>query len=317
MRLQSHRFPVSGGGLCRDSTALIHPAWSIPNHLKAHPHEPRVAHVRFSVLPPNLSKWYRLARPAMSRISKIRPGHPPSVAFFLIATAILAGGCHRPRSKSDGDTTTISDRSQLSQTLVGKRITIRGGLFRFKCGPGIQFEDGAVVCLVDIPQKSGLNDPYAEMYEKLVEATGTLRFGHDSTPLDETRPTQQQHDHYYLETEIAQLRVISNYYSSATESTAKSHLSALVGKRITIRGKLQDFGFPVCLAIQLDDEEVVCLEDRRTHPYPGMIEKRVEATGTLRFFHDPTVMDENMPGPRVPDHYYFETETTQVRLITN
>lgn len=236
-------------------------------------------------------------------------------AFLLIAVAILAVGCHRPRSKSDGDTTTISDRSQLSQTLVGKRVAIRGGLFRFKCGPGIQFDDGAVVCLVDIPPKSGLDDPYAEMYEKLVEATGTLRFGHDSTRLDETRPTQEQHDHYNLETGIAQLRVTSNYYSSATESIAKSHLSALVGKRTTIRGKLLHFGLPVCLGIQLDDEEVVCLEGKRTHPYHGMIEKRVEATGTLRFFHDPTVMDDTMPGARVVDHYYFEAETTQVRLI--
>jgi hypothetical protein len=240
-----------------------------------------------------------------------------SAAFFLIAIAILAGGCHRPRSKSDGDTTTISAKSQLSQTVVGKRITIRGGLFRFKCGPGIQFDDGAVVCLVDIPPKSGLDDPYAEMYEKLVEATGTLRFGHDSTPLDETRPTQQQHDHYYLETATAQLRVISNYYSSTTESTAKSRLSALVGKRITIRGKLLSFSIVCGLGILLDNEDLVCLEGKRTHPYPGMFEKRVEATGTLRFFHDPSVMDENMPPARAPDHYYFETETTQVRLTPN
>lgn len=241
----------------------------------------------------------------------------PDWAAFLIVVAILAGGCHHPRSKNDGDTTAISAGSQLSQALVGKRITIRGGLFRFKCGPGIQFDDGVVVCLVDIPPKSGLDDSYAEMYEKLVEVTGTLRFGHDSKPLDETKPTQQQHDHYYLETQIAQLRIISNYYSSTTESTAKSHLSALVGKRITIRGKLLGFGFPSCLGILLDDEEVVCLEGKRTHPYTGMFEKRVEATGTLRFFHDPRVMDENMPPARVPDHYYFETETTQMRLTPN
>lgn len=238
-------------------------------------------------------------------------------AFLLIAAAILAGGCHRPRSKSDGDTTTISDRSQRSQTLVGKRVTIRGGIFRFKCGPGIQFDDGAVVCLVDIRPKFGLDDPYAEMYEKLVEATGTLRFGHDSTPLNETETTQQQHDHYYLETEAAQLRVTSNFYTSAQEATAKSQLSALVGKRITIRGKLLDVGFPSCPGILLDNQEVVCLEGRRTHPYPGMFEKQVEATGTLRFFHDPTVMDENNPPARAPDHYFFETKTTQVRLVAN
>lgn len=242
-------------------------------------------------------------------------------AFLLIAVAILAGGCHRPYSKSDGDTTAISAGSQLSQTLVGKRITTRGGLFRFKCGPGIQFDDGHVVCLVDSPPKSGLYDPYAEMYEKLVEATGTLRFYHASTPQDGTGPTQGQHDHYYFEKETTQVRIIANYTNDAAASVASSQLSGLVGKRTTIRGKLRDFGFPVCLAIQLDDEEVVCLEDKRpkpiSDPYPGMFEKRVEATGTLRFFHDLTVMDENIPTPRVPDHYYFETETTQVRLIPN
>lgn len=242
-------------------------------------------------------------------------------AFLLIAVAILTGGCHRPRSRSDGDTTTISAGSQLSQTLVGKRITIRGGLFRFKCGPGIQFDDGHVVCLVDIPPKSGLDDPYAEMYEKLVDATGTLRFYHDSAPPDARTPLERQHDHYYLEKNTTQVRIIANYTNEAAASMARSQLSALVGKRTTIRGKLQDFVFPVCLAIQLDDGEIVCLEDPRpkpiSDPYPGMLEKRVEATGTLRFFHDPTVMDENMPGPRVPDHYYFETETTQVRLIAN
>jgi hypothetical protein len=40
-------------------------------------------------------------------------------AFSVTAIAILAGGCHRPRSKNDGDTTAISAGSQLSQTLVG------------------------------------------------------------------------------------------------------------------------------------------------------------------------------------------------------
>jgi hypothetical protein len=244
-----------------------------------------------------------------------------SAAFVLIAISILVGGCNHLPSKNNGDTRVISARSQLSQTLVGNRITIRGGLFRFKCGPGIQFDDGAVVCLLDIPPKSGLDDPYAEMYEKLVEATGTLGFYHASAPLDETRSAHGQHDHYYLEKETTQVRVVANYTNEVAASTARSRLSALVGKRITIRGKLQHFGLPVCLAIELDDGEIVCLEDPRPKPifdpYPGMLEKRVEATGTLRFFHDPTVMDENAPPARVPDHYYFESETTQVRLVPN
>jgi len=159
------------------------------------------------------------------------------------------------------------------------------------------------------------------MYEKLVEATGTLRFYRASTPLDETRSTHGQHVHYYLEKDTTQVGIIANYTNDAAASAARSQLSALVGKRITIRGKLQNFGFPVCLAIQLEDEEIVCLEDKRpkpiSDPYPGMFEKQVEATGPLRFFHDPTVMDENIPTPRVPDHYHFESETTQSRLVPN
>jgi hypothetical protein len=242
-------------------------------------------------------------------------------AFLLIALAILVGGCNHSRPKNDGETTAITAGSQLSQALVGKRVTIRGGLFKFKCGPGIQFDDGGVVCLADIPPKSVSDDSYAEMYEKLVEATGTLRFYHASTPLEETRPTQGQHDHYYLKKGTTKVRIIANHTNDAAASVANSQLSGLVGKRTTIRGKLRDFGFPVCLAIQLDDEEVVCLEDKRpkptSDPYRGMLEKRVEATGTLRFFHDLTVMDENIPTPRVPDHYYFEPETTQVRLVPN
>lgn len=248
------------------------------------------------------------------------PNRLASTAFFLLAIALLAGGCKHPRSKDDGVTATISARSQLAQTLVGKRVTIRGGLFRFKCGPGIQFDDGAVVCLVGISPKSGSDDPYSEMYEKLVEATGTLRFYYASAPLDEPPSTPvQQHDHYYLQNEVSQVRIIANYTNDVAASLARSKLSALVGKRITIRGKLQNFVLPVCLAIELDDGDIVCLEDPRpkpiSDPYPGMLERRVEATGTLRFFHDPTVMDENMPGARVPDHYYFESETTRVRLI--
>ena len=81
-----------------------------------------------------------------------------------------------------------------------------------------------------------------------------------------------------------------------TVSAAGSQLSqALVGKRITIRGKLLPVGFQCGPSIEPDDEEAICLEDIRPKPpYLGMFEKRVEAIGTLRFFHDPTPMDENV-----------------------
>src|ERR1700753_477130 len=121
-----------------------------------------------------------------------------SPAFFLLVIAILAGGCHT-RPKDDDQTSTVSAGSQLSQTLVGKRVTVRGGLFRFKCGPGIQFDDGVVGCLVDIPPKTGLDDAYAQNYEKLVEATGILGCSHASTSLGDIGSMRGQHDHYFFE----------------------------------------------------------------------------------------------------------------------
>src|SRR5256885_2115930 len=142
--------------------------------------------------------------------------------------AILIQVLKQRVSRGMRDTEKGGPNGQLSQTLVGKRITIRGKLFMFKCGPGIQFDDGGVVCLVDIPRKSILDDPYTEMYEKPVEATGTLGFYHDSTPLDETRSTQRQHDHYYFEKKTTQVRLITNYVDNTTASAARSQLSALV-----------------------------------------------------------------------------------------
>jgi hypothetical protein len=247
-----------------------------------------------------------------------------SAAFLLIVVAILAGGCNHPGSQNKGSSTTASIAvSQLSPSLAAKRITVRGKLFMFKCGQGIQLDNGDVVCLVDMPSRSAFGDPYAGMNDKPpLEVTGTLRFFHDSTPPDAGRPLEREHDHYYFEYPTTQMRLMTEYMNNDTVSAAASQLSqALVGKRITIRGKLQFFGFPACIAIELDDGEIVCLEDKRpksvSDPYPGMLEKRVEATGTLRFFHDATVMDENIPSSRVLDHYYFETETTQVRLFRN
>jgi hypothetical protein len=113
---------------------------------------------------------------------------------------------------------------------------------------------------------------------------------------------------------------MTEYMNNDAVSAAASQLSqALVGKRIIIRGKLL---LVKCgPSIELDDGEIVCLEQKVlksvSEPYRGMYEKRVEATGTLRFFHDTTPMDENVPAQRIQDHYYFEAETTQVKLLAN
>lgn len=244
-----------------------------------------------------------------------------SEAFLLATIAILAGGCNHPGPENNASSTTAPVAvSQLSPSLAGKRITVRGKLFMFKCGQGVQLDNGDVVCLVDMPPKSDFGDPYAGMNDKPpLEVTGTLRFFHDSTPPDAGRPLERQHDHYYFEYSTTQVRLMTEYMSNNTVSAAASQLSqALVGKRITIRGKL--LLFKCGPSVELDDGEAVCLQDMQpkpiSHPYPGMFEKRVEATGTLRFFHDPTPMDENVPAQRLQDYYYFDRATTQVRLIT-
>ena len=205
-----------------------------------------------------------------------------STAFFLIAIAILTGGCKHPRSKDDGANTAVPVIiSQLSPSLAGKRITVRGKLFMFKCGQGIGLDSGQAICLVGMPPKPGFDDPFAGVDDKPIEVTGTLRFFHDSIPLDTTRPTLWQHDHYYFEKETTQVRIMTEYIANTKVSSAESQLSqALVGKRITIRGKVLELvGLKCGPGIELDDGETVCLENYE--PYPGMFDKRVEATGTL------------------------------------
>ena len=164
-----------------------------------------------------------------------------SAAFLLATIAVLAGGCNRPGSKDSGSNATAPVAvSQLSPSLAGKRITVRGKLFMFKCGQGIQLDNGDVVCLVNMPPKSAFGDPYAGMNDKPpLEVTGTLRFFHDSTPPDAGRPLERQHDHYYFEYSTTQVRLMTEYMNNSTISAGASQLSqALVGKRITIRGKL-------------------------------------------------------------------------------
>jgi hypothetical protein len=245
-----------------------------------------------------------------------------STAFFLIAIAILTGGCKHPRSKDDGANTAVPVAvSQLSPSLAGKRITVRGKLFMFKCGQGIGLDSGQAICLVGMLPKPGFDDPFAGVDDKPIEVTGTLKFFHDSIPLDTTRPTLWQHDHYYFEKETTQVRIMTEYIADTRVSSAGSKLSqALVGKRITIRGKL--LAFKCGGGIQLDDEETVCLEQMHRKPifkdpYPEMYDKRVEATGILRFYHDPTPIDETTASQRAEDYYYFEYEITQVRLVPN
>ena len=97
---------------------------------------------------------------------------------------------------------------------------------------------------------------------------------------------------------------------------------AVVGKQITIRGKFSLLG-KVGPYIVLDDQRVVYLEATKGSftwgkPYSEMEGKVVAATGTLRFYHEPPVAEPAGGAVAVQrgyDHFYFDAETAQVRLI--
>jgi hypothetical protein len=95
---------------------------------------------------------------------------------------------------------------------------------------------------------------------------------------------------------------------------------ALVGTQITIRGKFASLvkGDPYVL---LDNQQEVYIGPRESTlqgTYSRMDGKLVEATGTLRFYHNPAPVDEagQRATQREPDHFYFEANTTQLRLVS-
>jgi hypothetical protein len=240
-----------------------------------------------------------------------------SSAFVLIAVAILASACKQAPSKIDsGNTPAPPLVSQISPALLGQRITVRGEILMFKCGLGISTESGQAICLFEVPPPPGSDNPYAEMIDKIVDATGTLRlYSGDPALADKPELALSQRGHYYFEKGTIQLKHL-DYVSPVAASLAGPQLSkSLIGKRITIRGKLVSFLFQCGPGIELDGGQFVCIETTHSNPYPGMFDKRVEATGTLMLFHNSTPYDENLLSAREQDHYYFQEDTTRVRLV--
>jgi hypothetical protein len=129
-----------------------------------------------------------------------------SAAIFSIAFVLLAGGCNHPRSTQEGATAASDGVSQVSQTLVGKQITIRGTFSAGCKAPLCILLDNRQVVYIE-PRTSLWREPesYAEMEGKRVAATGTLRFYH-SPYIKTLRPVQIRPDHFYLEAETTQLR---------------------------------------------------------------------------------------------------------------
>jgi hypothetical protein len=126
-----------------------------------------------------------------------------TAAFLSIAIVALAGGCNHPHSTPE-DATAVSH--EVSQTLVGRQITIRGEFAsRVKGDPYVVLDNQQEVYIG--PRESTLEDTYSRMDGKLVEATGTLRFSHNPAPVDETK--QREPDHFYFEAKTTQLRLVS------------------------------------------------------------------------------------------------------------
>jgi hypothetical protein len=130
-----------------------------------------------------------------------------AAAFFPIAIVVLTAGCNHQRA-TPGDSTAISN--EVSQTLVGKQITIRGKFASLvKADPCVVLDNQQEVWIG--PRETALEETYSRMDGKLVEATGILRFSRHPSPADESRPlaVQREPDHYYFETATTQLRIVS------------------------------------------------------------------------------------------------------------
>jgi len=129
-----------------------------------------------------------------------------AAAFLSIAIVVLAGGCDHPRSTPE-DTTAVS--REVSQTLVGRQITIRGKFSSLVKGDPYLVLDNQQEVYIG-PRESAFEDTYSRMDGKLVEATGTLRFYHNPTPTPVGKTIQREPDHFYFEAGTTQLRLTSH-----------------------------------------------------------------------------------------------------------
>jgi hypothetical protein len=123
--------------------------------------------------------------------------------FLSVAIVVIAAGCNHSRSTPED--TTVSH--EVSQALVGRQVTIRGKFSsQVKADPYVVLDNQQEVWIG--PRESELEDTYARLDGKLVEATGSLRFYHNPAPVDET--TQREPDHFYFEARTTQLRLVNH-----------------------------------------------------------------------------------------------------------
>lgn len=92
---------------------------------------------------------------------------------------------------------------------------------------------------------------------------------------------------------------------------------ALIGRKVTIQGKFSLRGKIAPAYVALADHQAVYLPAswRWSATYSEMDGKIVAATGILRFYHSPDAKPAGNIRARLPDHFYFQAETTQLRFI--
>lgn len=132
-----------------------------------------------------------------------------AAAVLSIAVVAPAGACNQSRSISEGATASSNEVSKVSQTLVGKRITIRG-TFSLKTKittASIWLASHEVVYL---QHKGEWGPSYSKWEGKLVAVTGTLRFYHSPPAEPTAQHVARPPDHYYFDAETTQVRLISH-----------------------------------------------------------------------------------------------------------
>ncbi len=131
--------------------------------------------------------------PAISRVTALA---------ILIAIVAATDGCKRPSSEP------AVHANDVNQTLVGKPITLRGTFsLNGVQGPFVLLANQQTVYLK--PSGSfAWGKPFSEMQDKLVEATGTLKFFHAPDATGASDSVARAPDHYYFQAETVELREI-------------------------------------------------------------------------------------------------------------
>lgn len=134
---------------------------------------------------------------------------------------VFADGYSLLRSTPKAATAVSNEVSQVSQALVGKRITIRGTFsLRCKVPACIGLDNHQVIYL----NGSWGGATYSEWEGKLVAVTGILRYYHAAPAEPTDRPVARPPDHFYFE-ETAQVRLVGG--NALTESKQRRTVKGL------------------------------------------------------------------------------------------